>query len=370
MPEPPQDMQLDGTIVVERDEAWDQPDFMLDLSTGTKKYFPWISGLYEVSPDHKFLAYFDLTSEDKRLVVIDAAGNEIFTKIDQEDEWEYLQIWVNSENILISKYKAPPYEDMGMGAPLPSVLLNPFTQEERELPLIFPGIIDYENNIAWIDYGLTATAYDPTMSRVVYLRAATPSEDKTIVLWDMEGNKEVADLPSSINLGRGPVWYQDGSKFIISLLVEREDYEVEDSSWKQTEELFSMSSGGDLSRLTTLTKYFSEVGISGYRWSPDGRYIAFWLYLGPGIYPEFNRIVDAGLFLTLLDTHDKSLTSYCLSPRAPFIPIWSPNGEQIAVSIQEGDGSITVIVDIQKRLAFKIAEDTIPSGWMVNPPEE
>jgi hypothetical protein len=46
-------------------------------------------------------------------------------------------------------------------------------------------------------------------------------------------------------------------------------------------------------------------------------------------------------------------------------PLWSPDGKQIIVEHLTDDSKYVVLVDITKNIAFQIAQNAYPGGWML-----
>jgi hypothetical protein len=86
---------------------------------------------------------------------------------------------------------------------------------------------------------------------------------------------------------------------------------------------------------------------------------------------------DTGVFYTLvvLDTQTGKMTDYCIQleyglasdNNSPKDPVWSADGKAFVVSARtsagqpEGD---TILVDIEKGIAAKVASGLIPVGWL------
>jgi Tol biopolymer transport system component len=167
-------------------------------------------------------------------------------------------------------------------------------------------------------------------------------------------------LTSRDYYGGIPVWSPNGEKFVIALAENVP--QVRDSA----DELYIITSDGYSKRITYLTEQYAYVDIGEYSWSPDGRYIAFWLTIDPR--------TDFIENLAVIDTQALILTSYCIPGKVgggsgAHYPIWSPDGKQLVVeNITNSDNQINVLlVDIQEGIAVNISHDMTPEGWMVNP---
>ena len=130
-------------------------------------------------------------------------------------------------------------------------------------------------------------------------------------------------------------------------------------------ELYSITRDGETTHLTNLTSYYSSIlEISRYAWSPDERYIAFWLRYG-----WIGNFANEEL--AVLDLGTLEVTNYCItSSFAATIPVWSPNGKQLAFGNLSEDGEHwqVVLVDIIQSFAAVIAIGEMdPVGWMISP---
>jgi Tol biopolymer transport system component len=274
---------------------------------------------------------------------------------------------------MLERYQALP-ESNTLDTPLPVTLFNPFTVESRDLNGDFPNMLFFFEPLArWDVFGKSGTAYDPTLNLVAY---ASESHDRqSIVLWDIKMNREIARIQAAIGFGSGPVWSPDGSQFILDSLAKIPDSGDWTEEERLSEEIFSVSRTGEISRLTYLTDQFQEVSIEGYTWSPDGRYIAFDVLTKPHI-----ALSDplSGTRLAILDTRTKEINLYCIhSYLGTGRLFWSPNGSSILMGMKNVEKSEvssgtsvydTVLVDLTLNAIIKIADETLPLGWMIQEP--
>jgi Tol biopolymer transport system component len=96
-------------------------------------------------------------------------------------------------------------------------------------------------------------------------------------------------------------------------------------------DLYIVSRDGVVAQSTDFSEYFSRTDIAAYSWSPNGRYIAFAMtgWRGDAFLPTW----------ALLDTETHEVTNYCLQPYfypgTARPPIWSPNGDQFVVEVDD-----------------------------------
>jgi len=230
---------------------------------------------------------------------------------------------------MLERYQTYPGRST-LDTPLPVTIFNPFTGESRDLDGDFPNMLFFFEPLdQWDVFGKSGTAYDPTLKLVAY--ASESRDQQSVVLWDIKMNREIARIQAAIGFGSGPVWSSDGSQFIIDSLAKIPEPRNWTEEERLSEEIFSVSRTGEITRLTYLTDQFKEVSIGGYVWSPDGSHIAFNVFTKPNV--EESDLIP-GSRLAILDTRTKQVTVYCIHsyPVASRL-FWSPNGQQILVSM-------------------------------------
>jgi Tol biopolymer transport system component len=243
------------------------------------------------------------------------------------------------------------------------VLFNLYTGKKQMFkPETFTGI-------AQDQYGFYPFVLDPTLTRVMY-----PYDPIYIALADL-GTKQVLTTLTDFTAARPEVaWLPDGSHVAVVGTVF-----VDQAQEIPADEIFIVDKDGkQVQQATHLSAYYPISGLKGAQtyhlqnlaWSPDGRYIAFW---------------DNSLRLYVLDTETDEVTSYCKWGEKPppslvtpgpsrwwpdeQAPIWSPDGKQLLIGYRDTNDALhTVILDIENNVAFSIANDMIPVGWMVKEP--
>jgi Tol biopolymer transport system component len=225
-----------------------------------------------------------------------------------------------------------------------------------------------------IDWGYSCwnlTVYDPTLTLVVY-----PSRDLDLikpsyVIWDLQSDQMVAELPFPEYYTYPPRWAPDGKFFIIANSpLEYLHVEYDPNTPPPNDEFYLISRNGEVLQLTNFADAFEQnINVYHYRWSPDGHYVAFWLDKNLETSPY-----TADGELAVLDINTQEVTLYCI--RGEFmtgggeLPVWSPNSKQILVkSVTEDGEGLVVLVDIVDGWAAEIIEGYTPAGWMVSPQE-
>ncbi len=362
---------LESRVVV--DGHYKSDSFLADMETG--ELSP-ISGQDEamgnfiISPDRKVMAYekFILDSNGKAIkqeLVIAATDGKQQKAIPWEEKWLSMLGWLDNQRLIIS-YDDPTLKNDGkQKTPFAYLVLYPFNNERQVIIPDYPGFLDSTSvSFPYWD-GWNGVIFDPTLKRAIFPRYIVDgSPQYTYALWDVQKHQLVATLeniftPTADAMSPMPRWLPDGSQFVLKGIANTPDH--------PSYELFRVSRDGQTEQLTHLGNYKEIVG-SSYSWSPDGRYIALFLYNWG---EEISKVA-------VLDTKTQEITNYCFSvafggegyggTEWPHPPIWSPDGTQFLVmDWYAKDHRSVILVDIAQGFAAKIAEDMEPVGWMVKP---
>jgi WD40-like Beta Propeller Repeat len=380
-PEMPENAETSGVVVFRR-----KPDiFLLDMTT---QQISQLSSLEEtvspwgVSPDRslmaiKFFSDGENNSTVYKLVITDASGQRLKT-IPWKNDWGYSLLgWVDNQHLFLNVN--PDLEkDFSLWK------FNPFTETQE-------GITLQNTAPGWNDFFKTApissTAFWPGRSTIwldsrytmaIYPRNIDEENERfTYNLWNIEEQRLVLSMDSMVNLLSGlpfypePAWSPDDSRVALGGIVWRGD-----THNKNVTELFIITRSGQVKQMTHLARLDGNMAISSPSWSPDGRFIAFYLY------PDANGNSD----LAILDTYTEKLTDYCISVNSsmgifpqPPAPLWSPDSKQLLLVDEYGyDQNSVIWVNPEQGLAAHILEDIVveywysPSemwGWMAAPEE-
>jgi len=224
------------------------------------------------------------------------------------------------------------------------ILMNPSTNESLEINPDFPDIETVYYSAEW-----WFPVYSPDGTKVIYPRV---NESSRIVLWDIETQQVITTLASFNNpYGLEPVWSPDGDSFVMVL----ENMYLKNLNYP-AQELFIISDSGQVERLTYLSDFLNKtVHIGYYSWSPDNIHVAFQME-----YEGTSQLVVANI-------RNKDLTVYELP--GYFVhhePVWSPDGMYILIDgyFKDATDYWTLLVDLDKNLAMKIATNSFPIGWV------
>lgn len=324
--------------------------YLLNFASNTNKVLPVIEGNVivnsAVSPNRQWMAYLsynDLPGKS-RLIIANSDGR-VFQDMEWQNDWYRIPGWLDNEHLLITKRRT----ETEFGS---LVIVDRINKEQRELTSSFPDMmypgVYYLN---WGFFSESGTIYNPPLTRVLY-----PRIDKDMIeiaLWDITNDRILAAIPTVIALSPEPRWAPDGKTIAIA------QYDI---SRREKSALLLVDESGKINQLTKFDNS-SVVEIGSFDWSPNGRYIAFWLYTEPNQYQ--------GDRLSVIDMTTGNITNYCIpgsinGDSQP--PIWSPDSSQLIVENYLGDNDRRVILlDIVHNFAAQIAEDVSPVGWMVAP---
>jgi hypothetical protein len=352
---PSLDAMPDGVVVIQRQGFG--PITLLDLQTGGRKLFEGrISFIMAVSPDHRQLAYTHFAKGP--LQIVDSNGALVASRPLPQD-WVGVIRWLNMDTLLMEKF-------MDFYQSASSALYNLKTGEEKELSSRYTGI-DLVTKLQWENYRYTRAVYDPSLSRVVY---------PGLVLWDLQENRSIVELHQGLDkiFSSAPQWSQDGSFFIAAAPPQAEVLgtfykNVTDGlPYKGGYELLRVSRDGQVQRLTTLTTQFNA-GEEAFSLSPDEKRIAFWLVPDYGVDP----VSKTPKSLAILDMESGEITDLGIpGGESSVAPIWSPDGKYLVVSRFTADETVdksilpdVLLVDLERKQAVRLAEDSVANGWMV-----
>ncbi len=176
-------------------------------------------------------------------------------------------------------------------------------------------------------------------------------------LWDIENEKPLARLSFFPGIYLDPIWAQDGSD--VLLVAPKQD---------GGEEWFLVTADGAITQVTQLGEFLQAHSYYLYDASRswDGRYLVFQL-----IYNQPDEIIK----YILVDLKTNTLEGYCipLSTQNSNIkpPIWSPDSRYLVIpNIDTYNNGDVVLVDVEDKTAYKIAEEMRVIGWIAKPEGE
>jgi hypothetical protein len=344
----PDTTTLTGTVLLGLSANATSPPLLIDMETGSQTESQELEGcgFFLQSPDSTWIAYKDYKTLHLVLIAADGIPREV---VPWDENWRGMAGWLDNEKLVIVLEGERNWQTMPSQG-----IYNAFTGEYQEINRDYP-YIDY---LADTDYlWSTSTIYDPTLTRVVY--TANSERGKKLVLWDLNANQEIAQLEHWEYTTEPAKWSPDGQRFITAHAV----LEQGSSEWHQ--EFFSITNYGQIDQLTHFTNYFENPVIGTFTWSPNGQYVAFWFE---------DKLKDDYETLAVLDIVTKKVVNYCIPGNQhsslTLPPVWSPNSEQILIknTLEDGNHSRVILVDIVQGYAAQIAENMKPIGWLKTTP--
>jgi WD40 repeat protein len=332
--------------------------YLLDLQSGERISLGH-TRFETVSPDGKWLAYYD--TEQEQVAVVDYEGRLIYeTPAPQRLLWS--AYWLDNQRLLLNQYI--PVTSSPSGPAFALVILNPFTDERQEWSPDFPPQA-YANQY-WMLY--SNLVFNPALTHLIY--SAREEGDFPIVLWNVQSEEVIRKIYWGSRLTM-PRWSPDGRYFVTDAPLRSDRTEpfinFEDSlPYQGGTELFLVNQDGDLQRLTYFT-VLQERRQSGYIWARDGHRIAFYSqyrrYPPDLVYIDLDtgRVFDYCETRPLPENHDFTLIY-------PPDIVWLPEGDYLAVTFLDNEFRYTVnLVELSTGDAWQIGEDLSVMGWMVSP---
>lgn len=342
---------LDSTLVTfdknsKNIELW-------NLKTDNKIVLGRVEILSGAMANFQKVVYID--ADEHQMKIVSPTG-EILSTISAPENWVEILGWINDKNLLIGNM---PFLPNGGWYPPSSIVINNMDSGEIiEFSPKYPNIYGYASGPPHFGYySYSLTAYDPSLTRVVY--PASTSDYEYLVLWNILEHREIARFYISFPFSEIR-WNKDGTFFIAGFPPHYED--TYGNTYKNVQdelpyvggnELFLISKNGGIERLTNLTTKF-VIDEYSFSWSPNSDYVAFWLKIGVDT-PEWQ--------LAVLKLKTGEITSSCIDHEGTLPIIWSPDGDQIMSTTH----SETLLIDIQEnKFTVWSTDDRIVIGWFDN----
>jgi WD40 repeat protein len=301
-------------------------------------------------------------------VEVHSSTGKLIKSIPMGKYWESFAGWLDNQNLIVvmeepdlANYTPQPYILAPIKYPREVRVINVFTGKMQSLASNYPNIDLANNGARWDLFG--TTMYDPTLTRVIYpgpLNIKVGEVDNGYILYDIPEQKILAEIPNPSWTRYTPKWSPDGSYFIVM----------------GKDEFYLISITGKSTKLTHMNPLFDPITRKGrnydgiyYDWSPDGKQVAMWLR------EDFKNQPT----LAILDIETGMITNTCIlagfdsdrHQNFPY-PVWSPDGKYLVVSANyQADQNIqghydVVLVDLEKKAAFKITSNMFPVGWLIS----
>ena len=332
-----------ATGIVPLQDFQTQKTVFLNLATGDKSQIPNIEeriAAYAVSPDRKTLAYKTYVPSRISLTLTDALNSHKQTIFSGQADYA-LYYWLNNKDLLLGE------NDQW-------VIFNPFIKQEKGYSIgDFPDYDTYNQYNVWV-------GFDPQGTLAIY-----KNKGGNTSLLEVDNKQLLGEVADAVQRPPVAAWTLDGNLAAIVGATQVGQYRTQAG-----DNIFGVSRDGQMTQLTHLTENYG-IGFVIYSlsWSSDSRYIAFWMRL-----PKTSEWQ-----LAMLDTMTQKVTNYCISTdpyattspgfRLDLVsaPIWSLDSKQIIIESRSNNSSSVILVDMSQSIAFQIAQDSVPLGWMVAP---
>jgi hypothetical protein len=360
----PAGLEIDsGILVVEEDHTLQVMNSLMEIDKRID--FP-AEGLIRISPDQKYLAYSSRQENQNSIVILDVNGDQV-RKISIEEVVSDFN-WLNNESVILD-FWGKPDDQLDV-----LTVINIQTGERKQLSPDYPEI--YFGNILsqWGFYTSSETVYDPTLTRVIY-----PAERGkfALALWDLVHNRLVVDFEKWSWGKTAPLWSPSGDRAVVLVdakINTEEDHIFDREPFFYSYDFFAIQRDGAIERLTYLSDYFFSVNIYDFfSWSPDGRYLAFWMSLSPDDPHNVNDYIELpykDLHFAVLDTNTGKIVSFGnLGDKWLNKPIWSPDGMQILVNsgAEERQNNRGFLIDLASNQVIQIVKGAYLVGWLAIP---
>jgi hypothetical protein len=298
-----------------------------------------------ISPNKRWVAfeihYLDGNGNvvERRLEIFDAHGSQI-SAMPWENEWGALRGWLNNKSLYSEGYG----ENLGT-----IFVIYPFTNQTQRVLPSFSNIYDGYPPAVWSvlpNSDLTLTMYPNHSSQ----------EDRTgYTLWDMVAGEKVWNRSSRTAPSSLPFWSPDQTQ--IGMIVE------ESTALGNQAEIIIVDASGNLVLATGFSLEHSYVFIGNYAsWSPDGRYLFFWLSIGSiGSPPQTTSLV-------MLDVNENNVIDFCIrSYGSGNKLIWTQDKQRLITWSDEVESNILIDFVDGKAYLFPVPIEGAINGWMTMP---
>ncbi len=302
------------------------------------------------------IAYID---GDKNQVKIVSSGGEILFSVAAPENWIEILDWPDSEHLLIGNM--PFRSDGGWYPPSSTIFLNITNGQSAEFLPDYPDIYKYISGPPRLGkYSYSLTAYDPSMTRVVY--PVSTSENEYVILWDVQEKQEITRFQNHYPFGQ-IAWNANGTSFVISIPPYYKTYagktysNVSDNlPYVGGNEIFLANRDGESKRLTFWTTQ-EITTIHSFSWSPNNEYVAFWLEIGDEK-PTWQ--------LAVMEIKTSKITNYCIEDEGSLDIVWSSDSSKLISTISKDDfkNHESILVDLQsEKSTIWSFENNIIVGW-------
>lgn len=310
---------------------------------------------YAESPDKEKMAFtegktLDISSD---VIILNSQGGE-YKRIAFPDDWTFFD-WLDNEKFLFRQFRNQ-FRTARQNIDL--VAINLHDGEQQLLSSNLPNIFSRDELVLWG----AITIFNPTTSLVLYPEKENNDGRIVSVLWNLKKNEELARIDG----GSWPRWSPNGNQLLLISDIERVLHESHD-------EIFIINSQGDITRVTYFTEYYNNARIDLPVWSPNSRYIAFWLSTSLPSESAMLAVLDietlnVDVFCNEINPFpsrfgDYQLLGYANNQINSVRPVWSPDSNYLLIEDYKGSSN-TFLFDLQNHTIIKIVDNARPVGWL------
>lgn len=340
-------LERNGVIAI---YSIDNPKYFLDLETKESFSVPFSLDDHRlfgggISPNGQWVA-FEVDRVDNngsitesKLVILDAYGQPKATMFWMEN-WGVLRGWLDDNRLFID----------GKGSHIDSIfIVNPFIGQVLELSPTIPNIYNDYPSAIW------SVMPNSDLTLTIYLNSSSSEKGVGYNLWDMVAKKSIWHQDSRTAPSILPFWSPDQTQ--IGLIVEKR------LTLENQAEVIIIDISGQLVLQTNLSTKYSYVFIGNYEaWSPDGRYLVFWLSLGMNDNPPQTTS------LVVLDLKEKTLTDLCIKSYGSGSKlVWTQDGQWIIAWSDEVASNIFINLAENQAYLPPVPVEGAIDGWMTRP---
>lgn len=328
----------------------DNPNYFLDLEKNETFPIPFSLSDHKlfggsISPNGQQIAFevdrLDNKSNviERRLIILDAYGQQK-AAIPWMENWGVIRGWLDDNHLFIDG-NAPRIGTI--------FIVNPITGEVQEFSSTIPNIYDEYPPAIW------SVMPNSDLTLAVYPNSTSQEEGVGYSLWNTVTQKKIWHQDSITAPSILPFWSSDWMQF--GVIVE-ESVTLENQS-----EILILDSFGRSVVQTDFSSNYSYVFIGNYvNWSPDGRYLFFWLSIGSSDNPPQTTS------LAMLDLKEKTVTDLCIKSYGSGNKlIWVRDGEWLITWSDEAASNILINLLENEAYIFPIPVNRPIDGWMIKP---
>jgi hypothetical protein len=315
-------------------------------------------GPLHISPDHNWIASLDYPLDSDGVLYLVSLKEQKRIPISW-GRFPYgfsLDFWLDAQH-LVFWTDFVEFDDAFQNV----VVYDPFSDQQADgsyayelnplpdLPvdICHPGIDDCFGSAI-----MYPAIYSPDLALLAYLR--TPQENRPLafVLRDIKSGQDLWTISHKEMLYSTPSWSPDGNLLAIPIPVNDAGTQFE---------LFAIGREGKATQLTHLANVHPKVIAKDPIWSPNGRYIAFWVNTH-----DSDEGSASSSQLAIFDIQTQHVTEYCLEG---YYAHWSLDGRQIAFHSKsmDDDKRHIFLLDLNRNIVYDVAKDAYVAGWMTLP---